>query len=143
MEDGTPKQTHEQLEKTLAERIQVLYFTVLGHKPNKVSCQLIGTTLTIVVENSITKPVRLLAESGKQELAELARFNIHKAFKPQLKVLIEAVIGISVIDLLGDSKIQTGLTSMIAVLAAAPQVGDSSFLPKVKQQTMSDSSGDR
>lgn len=143
MEDETPKPGHGQLEQTLENRIQVLYFTQLGHKPNKVSCHLVDKTLSIIVENSITKPVRLLAESGKQELAELARFNIHEAFKPQLKALIEEVIGVSVIDLLGDSKLETGFTSMIAVLATAPKVGDSSSLPKVKQQTMSDLNSDR
>lgn len=143
MEDETSKQTHGQLEQTLADRIQVLYLNQLGHKPNKISCQLIDRMLTISIENSITKPVRLLAESGKHELAERARFNIHKAFKPQLKALIEEVIGVSVIDLLGDSKLDTGFTSMIAVLSDAPKLSDSCFLTKVKQQTMSDSIGDK
>lgn len=143
MEDETPKQTYRRLEQTLAERIQILYLTQLGHKLNKVSCQLIDKTLTIIIENSITKPVRLLAESGKHELAERARFNIHKAFKPQLKALIEEVIGVSVIDLLGDSKLETGFTTMIAVLGDEPKLSDSSSLPKVKQQTMSDAIGDK
>ena len=122
MEDETQKLGHGQLEETLEDRIEVLYFTQLGHKPNKVSCHLVDKTLSINVENSLTKPVQLLAESGKQELAELARFNIYKAFKPQLQALIEEVIGVSVIDLLGDSKLETGLTSILAVLAAAPKV---------------------
>lgn len=122
MEDETPKPGHGQLEQTLENRIQVLYFTQLGHKPNKVSCHLVDKTLTVTVENSITKPVQLLAEIGKQELAELARFNIDKAFKTQLKALIEEVLGVSVIELLGDSKLETGLTTMLAVLAAAPKV---------------------
>lgn len=143
MEDETPKQTHGQLEQTLAERIQVLYLTQLGHKPNKVSCQMIDKTLTIIIENSVTKLVRLLAESGKYDLAERTRFSIHKAFKPQLKALIEEVIGVSVIDLLGDSKLDTGFTNMIAVLSDAPKLSDSSSLPKVKQQTMSDTIGDK
>lgn len=142
MKDKTSKQTLEQLEQNLSERIQVLYLTQLGHKPNKVSCQLIDKTLTIVVENPITQPERLLAQSGKTELAEQVRFNIHKAFQPQLKVLIEEVIGVDLIELVGDSQLQTGRTVIIAILAATPKLLTPPSLAHIEQQTVSDSDSD-
>ena len=143
MKDKTSKQTLEQLEQNLSERIQVLYLTQLGHQPNKVSCQLIDKTLTIVVENPITQPEQLLVQSGKRELAEQVRFNIHKAFQPQLKVLIEDVIGVELIELVGDSQLHTGRTIIIAILAATPKMITPSTLAKTKQQqTVSDSDSD-
>ncbi len=125
MEDETSKPTYAQLEQNLSQRIQSLYLNDLGHEPYSVSCQLIDKTLTIIVENPITQLERFLAASGKQELAEELRVNIHKAFQPFLKALIEEVVGTSVIDLLGDSNFQTGRTSVIAILAATPKVGNS------------------
>lgn len=135
MEDKSSRPTYGLLEQHLAQRIQVLYITELGHKPNKVACQLLDKTLTITIENPITQPERLLVESGKQEFAEQLRSNIHKAFQPQLKALIEEVLGASIIEMLGDSQLQTCRTSIIAVLAATPQ--------KVKQHTMFDLNSDQ
>lgn len=143
MERKTSKSTCEQLEQTLSEHIQVLYLTHIGHKPNRVSCQLIDKTLTNIIEDSISKPVRLLADSGKQELAEQVQFNINKAFEPQMQLLIEEVIGVRVLDLLSNSKLHTGCTTIIAVLAATPKLGNPSSLLKVKQQTLSDSNNDK
>ena len=108
------------LEQNLSRRIKVLYLEQLGHEPDKVECRLINQTLTIVVDNPITQPEQLLLKSGKQEFADLVRSTIHKAFQPQLKALIEEVFATHVLDLLGDSKIQTGRTSIVAVLADSP-----------------------
>lgn len=125
MKGKTSKQIQEHLERSLATRIQALYLRELAHDPNKVSCNLSNKTLTIIIENTITQPERLLVESGKQEFAELMRFNINKAFESQLKAAIEETLGVSVVDLLGNSKMDTGITSIIAILAATPQPADS------------------
>ena len=124
MEDKTSKPTYGQLEQNLSQRIQVLYLNQLGHEPEQVSCQLLDKTLTIIVENPITQLEMFLAASGKQEMAEELRVNIHKAFQPLLKALIEEVVGTSVTDLLGNSNFQTSRTSVIAILATTPQVHD-------------------
>ncbi len=126
MEDETASLIYRQLEQNLSQRIQELYITELGHQPNKVSCQLIDKTLTIVVENPITRPERFLAEVGKTELAERLRFTIYRSFQPQLKALIEEVVGVDVVDMLGNSHRQTALTTVVAVLAALPRLGNSS-----------------
>jgi len=142
MEEERVQPSHVQLEQSLSLRVMALYLTLLGHQPSKISCQLIDKMLTIIVDNPITQPERLLAESGKQEFAELVGFNIHKAFQPQLKVLIEEVLKVSVIDLLGESQVQTGRTTVFAVLAATPKVDNPLPIPKVKQQRMSESGSD-
>ncbi len=111
-----PEPIQGQLEQTLAQQIQVLYLTSLGHKPERVSCKLVERTLLIVVEDPTTRMEKFLAASGKQQLAEQVRTNIHKAFQPQLKALIEEVFEVDLIDFLGDSNFYTGRTSITAIL---------------------------
>jgi uncharacterized protein YbcI len=63
-----------------------------------------------------------LFKTGQEELAEQVRSELDEAIQPQLKALIEQVVGIPVIDLLSDAKLETGRTATIAILAATPQV---------------------
>lgn len=123
MDSSSP--TRGQLERTLSQRIQSLYRTQLGHQPSQVSCQIFDEKLAIILENSITQPEQLLAQNGQEELAEQVRSDLEKALQPQLKSLIEEVLGVSVIDLLSDAKIETGRTGTIVVLSSAPQVRNS------------------
>jgi len=111
---------YKELEQNLSQQILLLYTTQLGHQPDGVDCHIVDKTLTIVVDNPITQPERLLAANGKQQFAELIRHNLHKAFQPQLKALVEQVIGVKVVELLGDSSIETGRTSIVVILAAVP-----------------------
>lgn len=111
------KLAHGQLEQSLSQKVMLLYVTQLGHEPNKVSCHLVDKMLTIVIEDSITRPEQLLAKSGKQELAKQVRLNIHQALGLHLKSLIEEVVKIPVLDLFTDSALETGRTSIVAVLA--------------------------
>lgn len=110
-----------QLERELSLRIQALYRTHLEHQPTQVTCQLFENKILIVLENSVTRPVQLLAERGKRELAQQVRFNINKVVEVQLRALIEDVFGIPVVDLLSDDKLETGRTGIIAVLSRTPQ----------------------
>jgi uncharacterized protein YbcI len=75
-----------------------------------------------VIEDSITQPEQLLAPEGREELAEKVRSDLDAALQPQLRVLIEEVLEVSVLDLLSDATLETGRTGMIAVLSVAPQV---------------------
>ena len=124
MEDKNLKSSYGQLEQDLSEHIQVLYLTQLGHKPNQVYCQVVDKNITITFENPLTQIERLLASSGKQELAEQVRFTIHKALLPQLKALIQEVTGASVTDFLTDSNLETERTTVIAILATPPEVNN-------------------
>lgn len=114
--------TRGQLERTLSQQIQALYRTQLEHQPSKVTCQIFDEKIAIILEDSITQPEQLLFNTGQEELAEQVRSELDEAIEPQLKALIEQVVGVAVIDLLSDAKLETGRTATIAILAATPQV---------------------
>ncbi|HEY9860820.1 MAG TPA: DUF2294 domain-containing protein [Candidatus Obscuribacterales bacterium] len=126
--------TRGQLERTLSQRIQALYREQLGHQPSKVTCQLFDEKLAIVLEDSITPPEQLLANSGQEELAKQVRTDLAKAIEPQLRELIKEVLGVEVLDLLSDGKIDTGRTGTIVVLGATPTVRDPASNSKAKRQ---------
>lgn len=115
-------QTQEQLEQKLLECIQQVYLKILGHQPQQISCKLIDKNLTIIIEDSITQPEQLLVETGKQELAQQVRDNIHSAFEPYLKSTIEEVTGISLTDLISKTSLDTGRTSIVAIFARVPDL---------------------
>jgi uncharacterized protein YbcI len=118
----TSSPTRGQLERTLSQRIQALYREQLGHQPSQITCQIFDEKIAIILENAITPPEQLLANSGQEELAEQVRADLEKALEPQLRAIIEEVVGVSVIDLLSDGKLDTGRTGTIVVLANAPKV---------------------
>jgi len=117
-----PSVTRGQLERTLSQGIQALYRNELGHQPSKITCQIFDSKIAIIMENSLTKPEQLLAENGKEDLAEQLRSDLEEVIQPQIKALIEKVVGIAVIDLLSDSKLDTGRSGTIAVLADSPAI---------------------
>lgn len=114
--------TRGQAERALSQQIQALYRDQLGHQPGKITCQLFDEKIAIVIEDSVTQPEQLLAEGGRVELAEQVRADLDQAIRPQLKVLIQGVLGVNVLDLLSDATLETGRTGMIVVLEATPQV---------------------
>ncbi|MBW4639457.1 MAG: DUF2294 domain-containing protein [Gloeocapsa sp. UFS-A4-WI-NPMV-4B04] len=120
METSYP--TRGQIERTLSQRIQALYRTQLEHQPSRVTCQIFDEKIAIILEDSITQPEQLLVENDQEELAEQVRAKLDEAIEPQLKALIEEVVGVAVIDLLSDAKLATGRTATIAILAQTPQL---------------------
>lgn len=133
MNQESSKPTRGQLERMLSQGLQALYRDHLGHQPSKVTCQLFDEKLAVIVEDSITQPEQLLANSGQAELAEQVRADLDKAIKPQLKALIEEVLGVSVLDILSDATLETGRTGIIAVLDVTPEVRNPDSVPKVKK----------
>ncbi len=118
MDPSSP--TRGQLERTLSQRIQALYRTQLEHQPSKVTCQIFDEKIAIILEDSITQPEQLLLNSGQEKLAEQVRSELDEALQPQLKSLIEEVVGVAVIDLLSNAKLETGRTATVVILAQAP-----------------------
>ncbi len=112
--------TRGQLERTLSQRIQALYRTQLEHQPSKVTCQIFDEKIAIILEDSITQPEQLLVNSGQEKLAEQVRSELDEALQPQLKSLIEEVVGVAVIDLLSNAKLETGRTATVVILAQTP-----------------------
>lgn len=133
MNQESSKPTRGQLERMLSQGLQALYRAQLGHQPGKVTCQLFDEKLAIIVEDSITPPEQLLANSGQTELAEQVRSDLDKAIQPRVKELIEEVLGVGVLDLLSDATLETGRTGIIAVLDVTPAVRNPDAIPKVKK----------
>lgn len=129
--------TRGQAERTLSQQIQSLYRSHLGHRPGKITCQLFDEKLAIVIEDSLTQPEQLLADEGRIELAEQVREDLDQAIRPQLKLLIENVLGVQVLDLLSDAALETGRTGMIVVLEEPPQVRLSSASRKAAKKSAS------
>ena len=126
METSISKLTRQQLEQIFSQRIQNLCGAQMGHEPAKVICQLFDNKLAIVLEDSISRPVQFLLAHNDKDLAQQVRLNVELALKPQLKEIIEEVLGTPVIDLLTDTTLETGRTGIIAILASAPLSNDES-----------------
>lgn len=119
-----PNLTRGQLERTLSQQLEALYYDKLGHRPSKVICHINGEQITLLLEESITPPEQLLTDSGQDELAERVRLDLEKALRPQISELIENMLGIPVVDMLSDATFDTGRTGTIVILASAPQLRD-------------------
>jgi uncharacterized protein YbcI len=114
--------TRGQIERTLSQRIQALYRHQLEHQPSRISCQIFDEKVAIILEDSITQPEQLLVSTGQEELAQEVRSEIDEALKPQIKSIIEEIVGVSVIDLLSNAKLDTGRTATVAILAETPKL---------------------
>ncbi|KJH71761.1 DUF2294 domain-containing protein [Aliterella atlantica] len=124
MESSPP--TRGQVERTLSQRIQSLYRNQLEHNPSRVVCQIFDDKIAIVLEDSITQPEQVLVENGQENLAQQVRVELDDALQPQLKSLIEEIVGVPVIDLLSNAKLDTGRSATVAILAKSPQVRNQS-----------------
>lgn len=120
MESSPP--TRGQIERTLSQRIQSLYRNQLEHNPSRVVCQIFDDKIAIVLEDSITQPEQVLVENGQENLAQQVRIELDDALQPQLKALIEEIVGVTVVDLLSNAKLDTGRSATVAILAESPQV---------------------
>ncbi|MBW4466701.1 MAG: DUF2294 domain-containing protein [Pegethrix bostrychoides GSE-TBD4-15B] len=131
--------TRGQLERTLSQNIQALYRNLLGHQTGKVTCQLVDEKLTIVIENSATQPEKLLANEGQVSLAEQLCTCLNSAIRPQIKLLIEQVLSVNVLDLLGEATLVTDRTGLIAILDAIPKMRISAESQRMPKQKLSQS----
>nr|WP_249070803.1 Na-translocating system protein MpsC family protein [Argonema antarcticum] len=84
------------------------------------------------MENAISRPVQLLAENDRLNLAQQVRSNVDAAIKPQFVQVIEEILHIPVVDLRIATTIETGRTGIIAVLDVSPRFSDVAVPPQVK-----------
>ncbi|MBD2256012.1 DUF2294 domain-containing protein [Pseudanabaena sp. FACHB-2040] len=112
--------TAGQLERELAQRINGLYRSQLNHQPARVNCQLSDNRLTVVIEDVVTQPEKLLNDSGDIALVEQIRLRIDEIIRPHLQELVEDILGVAVLDFLSDVTINTGRGGMIIILERAP-----------------------
>ena len=122
-----------QLERNLSQSIQKLYSNELEHSPGKVTCQLFGNQLAIVIEDSLTAVEQILAEA-KQSERTIKQLNttIGEVVKTKIEVLIEETLSVEVKDLLFDTTLETKRTGAIATLSQSPLVRNPESIPKNK-----------
>ncbi|MEG4941519.1 DUF2294 domain-containing protein [Microcoleus sp. F4-D5] len=135
MTGETLQPTRGKLERTIAQGIQALYRSQLGHQTSQALCNILDDKLIIVIENAITQPEKLLAQNGQEDLASQVRSQLESVLELQLKDLIKEVLGVRVTDLLTDATLETGRTATIAILESAPKVRDSNSKSKTQPKT--------
>ena len=117
--------TRGQLERTLSQQLQKLYRDHLDHTPAKVSCRLFDNKLTVIIEDALTQPEQLLLNNGRSGRVEELHTDLTQLVRPQLVTLVEQVLGLEVVDLMGDTTLETGRTGLVIVLSERPQVAAS------------------
>ncbi|MEG4996277.1 MULTISPECIES: DUF2294 domain-containing protein [unclassified Microcoleus] len=127
--------TRGKLERTIAQGVQALYRSLVGHQTSQVLCNILDNKLIIVIENAITQPEKLLAQNGQEDLASQVRSQLESVLELQLKDLIKEVLGVGVTDLLSDATLETGRTGTIAILESAPKVREASSKSKTQPET--------
>lgn len=127
--------TRGKLERSLAQGIQALYRSLLGHQTSQALCNILDNKLIIVIENAITQPEKLLAQNGQEDLASQVRSQLDSVLELQLKDLIKEVLGVGVTDLLSDATLETGRTGTIAILESAPKVREASSKSKTQPES--------
>ena len=123
--------TSGELERRLSQGIQKLYRQELEHSPSKVTCQLFGSQLAIVIEDAITAVEKTLADTEDQDSA-VKQLNaaINDVIESKLKTLIEEILSVKVQDILFDSTLETSRTGAIITLSQLPQVRNPESIPK-------------
>ncbi|MGD1855897.1 MAG: DUF2294 domain-containing protein [Leptolyngbyaceae cyanobacterium] len=116
------QKTKGQLEREISQRIRTLYKKCLGHKLSQANCQLFDSKIAIVLEDSVTQPEKFLVGEGETELIEEVHDNLGQSIYPQIKTLIEEILGVKVLDLLSDVTLETERTGIIVILDKAPSI---------------------
>ncbi|MEH1944586.1 MAG: DUF2294 domain-containing protein [Nostoc sp.] len=109
-----------QLEKEISQQIIKLYIDRIGKAPSQIICHFFDSEIVISLENSVTQAEQTLLKGGYDSLAEQVRLYLEKLIKPELKNLIEIIIGQSVLDLMTNTNLATGRTGIIVVLNQLP-----------------------
>ena len=107
----------QNIEHILAERIQSLFIDQLGHQPEDIYCRFLDNKLTIVIENAITKPEKLLIAAGYQDIVKKARGSIEEILQPEFKKIIEEISNSQVSNILFATHLDTNYVSIIALFA--------------------------
>jgi uncharacterized protein YbcI len=139
----SPIPTRGQLERELSQRLQSLYRDQLGHQPGKITCQLQDTQLTIIIEDSVTQPEKLLVDDGREQLAEQVRADLDQAIRPHVTTLVEDVLKVPVSDLLSDATLKTGNSGIIVILEKSPETRIPASKRRLPQRSAADDPRDQ
>lgn len=133
MDNNLP--TRGQLERNLSQTIQKLYRQKLEHTPSKVTCQLFGSQLAIVIEDALTAVEKTLLDVGQEtETVKQLSSTIDDIIESELKNLVETILSVKVNDILFDTALETGRTGIIVILDRLPEVRNPESIPKRNHQ---------
>ncbi|MEH2033144.1 MAG: DUF2294 domain-containing protein [Nostoc sp.] len=127
----------EQLEKEISQQIVKLYDDRLGKSPSQIICHFFDTEIVISLENSVTQAEQTLLKGGYASLAEQVRLYLEKITNPELKSLIEEIIGKPVLDLMTNTNLATGRTGIIVIFNQLPEVCNPESISQGKCQEFS------
>ncbi|MFN6527604.1 DUF2294 domain-containing protein [Nostoc sp. ChiSLP03a] len=130
--------TIAQLETEISKQIIKLYNDRLGKSPSQIICHFFDTEIVISIENSVTQSEQTLLKGGYDTLAEQVRLYLEKIIKPDLKNLIEEIIGQPVIYLMTNTNLRTGRTGIVVILKELPELGNFEPIPKINIRNLAD-----
>lgn len=131
----TAQPTVGQIEREVSQKIQALYKKILGHQLGRVTCQLFDVRIAIILEDSISQPVKLLLEESQTELAQQIRSDLNNAMQPHIQDLLANVLGVDVLDMISDATLSAGRTGVTGVLARLPAVRNPEAIPEAREFT--------
>ncbi|MBN3942650.1 MAG: DUF2294 domain-containing protein [Nostoc sp.] len=127
-----------QLETEISQRIINLYNDKLGKSPSKIICHFFDTEIVISIENSVTQAEQTLLKGGYDPLAEQVRLYLDKIIKPDLKNLIEEIIGQPVLYLMTNTNLITDRTGIVVILKELPEFRNPESIPKINVRNLAD-----
>lgn len=127
-----------QLETEISQRIRNLYNDKLGKSPSQIVCHFFDTEIVISLENSVTQAEQTLMKGGYDSLAEQVRLYLDKIIKPDLKNLIEEIIGQPILYLMTNTNVATGRTGIVVILKQLPEICNPEYISKVNVRNLTD-----
>ena len=125
--------TSGQLERDISQKVQKLYRQQLEHSPRKVTSQLFGNRLAIIIEDALTAVEKTLVNTEEDnDTAKKLNAAINESIKIKLKILVEEILNVEVEDILFDSTFKTNQTGAIITLKQSPAVRNPGSIPKNK-----------
>ena len=105
----------KEIEKLLFQKIRDIYINKLEHNLDSIYYKQFDRTLILILEGSVTSTEIILDNSECKPLARQLRTAIDKIVQPQIKTIIEQVMGVKIIDFFIDTTISNNLTGAIAI----------------------------
>ncbi|MEH2234856.1 DUF2294 domain-containing protein [Nostoc sp.] len=127
-----------QLEIEISQRMIKLYNDRIGKPPSQIICHFFDTEIVISLENSVTQAEQTLLKGGYDSLAEQVRLYLDKIIKPELKNLIEEIIGQPVLYLMTNTNLATSRTGIIVVFNQLPDVRNPESIPQENINNLAD-----
>ena len=128
--------TRGQLQRNISQEIQSLYYEHLGHRTDKITCNILGQSITILIENAITKLEQLLANQQQKELSKQLRTTLDKTLQPLLIALIQDIVEVEVVDLFSDTTLETKRTGIMVILSEPPKFRPAKFMKKAAKKNL-------